>query len=228
MSGWLESSAAARRVRKAGFSETDLAQWAEEGKLRTRARKGRFASAEHDEEREFPPEPPADPMDREVLGLWPDIPKEFWHWINSPRGESDSRWGAGAFAATIFHEPDHDQRESNEGIKLFGVTFNEEDLDGLLNPTQPQSTVKPRRWHMQKPRQAQKDLFKFLEFAGRFLPGGRDEKSKTDLRLEYVKWLQQTHPNESPLRRSAFEDWLKRHQSGSRIVQGRWKDDSSE
>jgi len=63
---------------------------------------------------------------------WPDIPCEFWHWVNTRSVQSQALWGAGVFATTVHYDssPNHDW--DSQYIKLLDVTFHSGDLAALL------------------------------------------------------------------------------------------------
>lgn len=132
MTGWLSSFAAMQRLREAGAVDpaSMLTQLAEARQLRARASWGRFA---HDDggDREFPQEPEVDALSGEVLP-WPDIPADFWRWVNGSGVGTEVRGEAGVFAATVIYDPQIGHYSDSEHIKLFGVTFHEDDLEAAL------------------------------------------------------------------------------------------------
>ncbi len=132
MSGWLSSFAAMQMLREAGVVDpvSTLTQLAEARQIRARATWGRF---EHDEgdDREFSQEPEVDALSGEMLP-WPDIPADFWRWVNS-RGAGTAVHGeAGVFAATVIYDPKIGSYSDSQHIKLFGVTFHQDDLEAAL------------------------------------------------------------------------------------------------
>jgi hypothetical protein len=137
---WISSMEAVRRVRQGGSSEGDLAQWAEAGALRSRAQRGQFSDDEEGVERilELPNTP--DEQDKEIANRavvgepWPDIPKNFWHWINKNIQTSEKHWGSGVFSTTVYYETELGPKGDSQHIKLLGVTFCDEDLKDLLLP----------------------------------------------------------------------------------------------
>lgn len=144
---WLSSFDAARRARAAGCTEGDLAQWAETGKLRAKAARGRFSDDDyHDYDdvdgRLF--KQPAevaiyDGQDQIELSSgepWPFIPSEFWFYLNLNGSDVTINWGAGAFGTTVRDEPTPDYPAGlSQYIKLSGVEFYIPDLDELLDDT---------------------------------------------------------------------------------------------
>lgn len=144
---WLSSFDAARRARAAGCTEGDLAQWAEAGKLRAKATRGRFSDDDyndydHVDGRLFQqPEngPINDDQDQQASSSgepWPFIPSEFWFYLNLNGSDASINWGAGAFGTTVRDEPTPECPAGlSQYIKLSGVEFYIPDLDELLDDT---------------------------------------------------------------------------------------------
>lgn len=133
VAGWLSSFAAIQRLRGAGVVDPvgTLTHLAEARQLRSRASWGRFADDEGNN-REFPHEPEVDAQSGEVLDPWPNIPSDFWRWVNG-RGDGAEVYGeAGVFAATVIYDPQIGTYSDSQHIKLFGVTFNADDLDRVM------------------------------------------------------------------------------------------------
>ena len=141
---WISSLEACRRVRAVGGSQTDLAQWAEASRLRSRADRGRFSDDECTErELKLPDEDEAREIEvskRAILNEpWPDIPSDFWHWMNVHSERSEAHWASGVFATTVYYDnaPYHDR--DSQYIKLFDVTFHAGDLAEMLGHTSVQA-----------------------------------------------------------------------------------------
>lgn len=133
-SNWISARQAQRQAKNAGFTGNDLIEWAREGLLRARAKKGilssdLFAETENtlDCVRTFPAAPPADKLARDTLGCWPDVPADFW--AEKP---TKAVWGAGTFASGVSYWCGYNQARMCEHIELFGVTFHADDLEALL------------------------------------------------------------------------------------------------
>lgn len=231
MSGWISSLDALQRLRQAGLLEPEdaLAQWAETGQLRSRARRGRF-SDDGGAERDFPVEPSADEMKRANLGPWPDIPIDFWRWMNAGRAGTEAHFEAGVFATTVIYDPEIGNYSDSQHIKLFEVTFNEEDLIKLTGQAQPETEAvgSPEgrspgaRWQKQRVSDQQDQLFRFFGIASQHLPGGSHELNLTNLRARYVEWHTKEKLRSAHLARSAFEKWLTRYRDGWRNEDRRW------
>lgn len=132
---WSSSLIAIQRLREAGVVEpaSMLTQLAEAGQVRARAAKGRFDWA--DEVEEFPQKPDADNETGEMLAPWPDIPVDFWRWVNAGSPTAEVHGEAGVFAATVEFDVISKRLGSyrhEEHIKLYGVTFRREDLDAVI------------------------------------------------------------------------------------------------
>jgi hypothetical protein len=139
---WLSSFGAMLRARAAGCTEGDLAQWAEAGKLRARATRGRFSDDDDNDYdnldgRLFKQPAEVDMNDHQGSPSgepWPFIPSEFWFYLNLNRSDATINWGAGAFGTTVRDEPTPDCPAGlSQYIKLSGVEFYIPDLDGLLD-----------------------------------------------------------------------------------------------
>lgn len=133
-SNWISARQAQRRAKNAGFTGNDLIEWAREGLLRARTKKGilssdLFAETENtlDCVRTFPSAPPADELARDTLGCWPDVPADFW-----AERPTKATWGAGTFASRVYYWCDFSQARMYEYIELHDVTFHEVDLMQLL------------------------------------------------------------------------------------------------
>jgi hypothetical protein len=129
---WLSSLAAIQRLRKAGIVDpiSTLTHLAEARQVRARASWGRFDGLDSDQE--FPQEPKNDPKSGELLAPWPDIPADFWRWVNAGQRGSEVIAEAGVFAATVVYDPELGAASDKEHIKLFGVSFLKQDLEAFL------------------------------------------------------------------------------------------------
>lgn len=135
---WISSKEAVLRARQAGWCEGDLAQWAEDGRLRSRAARGRFSDDEDGIERQLTL--PSDPEElqhelasRSASGSpWPDIPCDFWHWFNNYSQSHEAHWGAGVFSTKVHFETQVGPHGGSQHIRLFDVSFCAEDLAKLL------------------------------------------------------------------------------------------------
>lgn len=132
---WLSSLTAIQRLREVGVVEpvSTLTQLAEAGQIRARASKGRFDWA--DEVEEFPQKPDVDSETGEMLAPWPDIPADFWRWINACSPTAEVHGEAGVFAATVEFDVISERLGSyrhEEHIRLYGVTFRADDLDAVM------------------------------------------------------------------------------------------------
>lgn len=125
---WLSSFAAIRMLRQAEVVDpvSTLTQLAEARQIRARAAWGRFSV--EDSEQEFPQEPLLDGG----LAAWPDIPADFWRWVNAGAHGTEIYGEAGVYAATVIYDPDIGDCSETEHIKLFGVTFHANDLAAFL------------------------------------------------------------------------------------------------
>lgn len=132
---WISSFSAIQVLRGAGVVDpvSTLTQLAEAAQVRARASRGRFDRAE--DVQDFPPEPDFDSKTGELLAPWPDIPADFWCWVNAGSHGTEVHGEAGVFAATVvfdaFSGGVGDYRYE-EHIKLYGVTFRREDLDAVI------------------------------------------------------------------------------------------------
>jgi hypothetical protein len=128
---WLSSFAAITMLRKAEIVDPvgTLTQLAEARQLRSRAAWGRFNF--EDAEQDFPQEPQSD----RGLAAWPDIPADFWRWVNAGTRGTEVYGDAGVYAATVVYDPDIGDYSETEHIKLFGVTFHADDLAAFLGGT---------------------------------------------------------------------------------------------
>ena len=129
---WLSSFAAMQMLRGAGVVSpiSMLTQLAEARQVRARASWGRFDN--EGEEQEFPREPRVDPKSGVLVSPWPDIPADFWRWVNAGSPGSEVHGEAGVFAATVFYDPELGEASDKEHIKLFGVSFSSKDLTAVL------------------------------------------------------------------------------------------------
>lgn len=128
---WLSSFAAIRMLRQAGVVDpvSTLTQLAEARQIRSRAAWGRFS--EMGSEEQFRQEPQLDGG----LAAWPDIPADFWRWVNAGTRGTEVYGDAGVYAATVVYDPDIGDYSETEHIKLFGVTFHADDLAAFLGGT---------------------------------------------------------------------------------------------
>lgn len=135
MSGadWVSAHEAQCRAKDVGFTGDDLLEWARLGRLRTRA-KSRVDSDDVSPPNlwfecviSHPEEPPADEGARVALGMWPDVPADFW--AEQP---AKANWGAGTFANKVHYFCDHHQELTYAYLELFDVTFHTGDLGALL------------------------------------------------------------------------------------------------
>jgi hypothetical protein len=141
---WLSAFETIRRAREAGCTEGDLAQWAEAGKLRGKATRGRFSDDDyhdydHVDGRLFKQPAKAHMNDHRrqrkssSIEPWPFIPSEFWFYLNLNGSDATISWSAGAFGTTVRDEPTPDCPAGlSQYIKLSGVEFYIPDLDALL------------------------------------------------------------------------------------------------
>lgn len=138
---WLSAFETIRRARAAGCTEGDLAQWAQAGKLRAKATRGRFSDDDyhdydHVDGRLFKQPTTEDMKDHQGASSresWPFIPSEFWFYLNLNGANAKSSWSAGAFGTTVRDEPTPDCPAGlSQYIKLSGVEFYMPDLDALL------------------------------------------------------------------------------------------------
>lgn len=129
---WLTSFAAIQKFRQAGVVDAvgTLTRLAEAQQVRSRAARGRFSC--QDIEENFPPEPKNHPLSGEVRESWPDIPPDFWRWVNANAPGTEVHGEAGVFATTVVFDPDIGSHSETDRIKLFGVTFHAEDLAAFL------------------------------------------------------------------------------------------------
>lgn len=135
---WISSKEAVLHVRRAGWTEGDLAQWAENGQLRSRA--ARLQSSDDDDllERELAPPSDAKELQRELEkralsgSPWPDIPADFWYWFNRYSQSREAQWAAGVFSTKVHFETQLGPHEGSLTIRLLDVTFCAEDLAELL------------------------------------------------------------------------------------------------
>jgi|LauGreDrversion4_2_1035121.scaffolds.fasta_scaffold02594_12 hypothetical protein len=135
MSEWISSLKAVLRLRDAGLNapEATLGLWAEEGFVKSRASWGRFSHDGGVDELTFPNEPSAVPDGLGVSKPWPDIPSDFWHYVNVKNGNAEAHYEAGIFAALVELDPEIGTHSETEHMKLYGVSFHSDDLDALLN-----------------------------------------------------------------------------------------------
>jgi hypothetical protein len=135
---WISSKEAVLRVRRAGWTEGDLAHWAENGQLRSRA--ARLQSSDDDDllERELALPSDAKELQRELKkralsgSPWPDIPADFWYWFNRYSQSREAQWAAGVFSTKVHFETQLGPHEGSLTIRLLDVTFCAEDLAELL------------------------------------------------------------------------------------------------
>lgn len=150
MSEWISSFEATVRLRQAGVVHpfNTLTQLAEARYIRARAKWGRF-SDDDGEDREFLNEPPVDENERLTRGPWPDVPSDFWRWVNLGGDGSEAHFEAGTFAAVIRYDHRVGSHSDKQHIKLFGVTFHSQDMDDFLKgrATLKASPLMPRQNH---------------------------------------------------------------------------------
>jgi hypothetical protein len=129
---WMSSFAAIQMLRGAGVVDpvSTLTQLAEARQVRARATWGRFDGVDNDQV--FPQEPKLDPKTLEAFGPWPDIPADFWRWVNAGSQGNEIHGEAGVFAATVVYDPELGEASDKEHIKLFGVTFRAADITAIL------------------------------------------------------------------------------------------------
>ena len=113
--------------------EATLGLWAEAGFLQSQASWGRFSRDGETDELIFQDKPPTDPDGLEVLTPWPNIPSDFWHWVNLKNGNAEAHYEAGIFAALVVLDPEIGTQSDTEHIKLYGVSFYSDNLDALLD-----------------------------------------------------------------------------------------------
>ena len=160
MGGWLSSLQALQRLRSEGLTrpEDTLSQWAEARQLRTRAKWGRFSDDDIDV-REFPDEPEVREEGEFDPDPWPDIPCEFWRWVNTIGQRTEANFESGVFAANVIYDPLLGSHSDTQHIELFGVTFHEGDFESLIHgvgqthasasmerPGQSKAGRKPQLW----------------------------------------------------------------------------------
>jgi|GEM_PF-2924005 len=135
MSEWISSLRAVKRLRDAGLNapEVTLGLWAEAGFVKSRASWGRFSHAGGVDEQIFLNEPSVVPDGLGVSTPWPDIPSDFWHYVNVKNGNAEAHYEAGIFAALVELDPEIGTHSETEHMKLYGVSFHSDDLDALLN-----------------------------------------------------------------------------------------------
>lgn len=142
---WISSMEAVHRVREAGFSPGDLAIWAEKEGLRSRAGQAWFGEDADGEERNFVDGQSRHRSERAANDTWPDVPAEFWYWLNRDLASDKANWGAGVFTTVVFEyarsvagdsTPSRDYREY---IRLYDVKFMASDLAKLLRRDRPTS-----------------------------------------------------------------------------------------
>lgn len=132
---WLSAFAATQQLRECGVVEpvSTLLQLAEAGQVRARASSARFDWA--DDVQEFLKEPEMEVEASEALAPWPDVPAEFWRWVNAGEPGTEVHVEAGVFATTVafnvLSETAGGYRHK-EHIKLYGVTFRKEDIGAVL------------------------------------------------------------------------------------------------
>lgn len=174
---WISSFEAVKRLREANFqeAETTLTLWAEARHLRARAKWGRFADSFS--EQEFPPEP-LDQSDAKANGSWPDIPADFWYYVNRGGPGVKAHVEAGVFAARVVFDPHWD--DESEHITLFGVTFHEGDLHDLLGGNTPlhEAVAKNFTSKGRRPNIADRDAFSAALAHEFYRMGLKDEVSK--------------------------------------------------
>jgi hypothetical protein len=144
---WIDARDALRLVRAAGFTEFDLTQWAEAGKLHARAKRGRFSGDDDFFERQLCLPTKPEELEKELArrfltgNPWPDVPSDFWHHLNLKHNDSEAHWGAGVFATTVYFETKAAPNGGNERIKLLDVTFNLVELQELITTTSGEQLV---------------------------------------------------------------------------------------
>lgn len=135
---WITSFEALRWARRAGATTGGLAQWAEAGRLRSRADRGQFSDDEEGTVRSLKLPDTLQDGDPWIAATeliaepWPDIPCEFWRWINAKPKQSEQHWDAGVFATTVYDDDAPNHHPYSQHIKLLDVTFHAGDLAGLL------------------------------------------------------------------------------------------------
>ena len=73
------------------------------------------------------------------------------------------------------------------------------------------------RWVNRVPTDQARLVERFFEKAGRHLAGGSDPKNPTELRRQYVDWIERHHKGAQPYGRSMFEEHLRRFEDGWRV-----------
>lgn len=120
---WVSSFQAVKQLRAAGIDELmTLAIWAEKKSVKARA-----AAAERDGEDVCVPAL-SDTARRDGV-LWPDIPPEFWHWLQK---NGTPHWEVGSFVASVIEEMEGPEGGVHHHWKLSDVTFNAADLTKMI------------------------------------------------------------------------------------------------
>lgn len=211
MNDWISARKALSLVSAVGLTGEDLIEWARQGSLRTRAKSGTFSSDDPCDERIFPTEPPKEAL--QTLGPWPDIPTDLWD------GENVKvLWGAATCEATVSYWDDYYQKFLHEHIKLKRLTFNQIDIEKLLNGSA-QSEAKPQaqqqQWQKRLIELHQSVAFEFLDWAS--TQSWYGSLGPVELHRQYVAWHSKNNRKVKRLGRTAFEKWATRYREGWRV-----------
>lgn len=131
MSEWISSLQAIQQLRAAEISDpvSTLTHLAEARQIRARASWGRF-DGEYDVV--FLQELEGSDQGGDTISPWPDIPADFWRWVNFATSGTKVQGEAGVFATTVIYNPEIGDYSDKQHIKLFGVTFHSEDISAVL------------------------------------------------------------------------------------------------
>jgi len=223
MSEWISAREALGLVTDVGLKEGDLIEWARQGLLHVRAKKGKFSgdpcSDEYGNYSIFPEERPKDKVKRQALEPWPDVPTEIWEDKNVK-----VHWGAGTCETTVNYYEEYYGDFVREHIKLEGLTFSQLDLETLLNgppPSEAKPQVPRERWQQQRITAEQAAAIQFIH-TDKTKPG-KNPLGPMDLYRRYVSWLNEDKGGRlgGPFGRTAFGKWRTRYDAGWRIEDSR-------
>lgn len=146
------------------------------------------------------------------------LPSDFWQYaVNN----AITNWTVGEITVQIEIDDGVFEHWTASGLKI--------ELAGLrqainieIGKPEKKAFRAAKGWHTRTPTTAQKQLFAFFEYAGKYLRGGSEEVSLSRLYKIYRHDILRRNLKVSALKRSAFETWHGRYQLGWRIAANRW------
>jgi hypothetical protein len=164
--------------------------------------------------------------DEQIVQEGVPLRNKFWEAV-AAGGVQD--WKLGVFGHSSTDHGGHFEHGEFLNWRAVGVQFYWPDIVVQLGlkdgaPTTAPHPTSELLTHLPKQQisKSQKQLFEFFEKAKVHMPGGSKPMNKQSLLKRYSEWLRKDHPSSKPVKRTAFEKWLKLHSQGVRINDQRW------